>query len=100
VHQQYRALCLPVFGENHLCHHFGVIFVFLDLPYIFIPIQLTLISAVTIGTPAFSGPEPNYDRVEGQFPLHHYPPRSSRRAHHRVQRPSDRAFGIFFAAFP
>jgi cation-transporting ATPase E len=46
----------------------GACFVFLNLPYIFVPIQLTLISGVTIGIPAFFlALEPNDDRVQGNF---------------------------------
>lgn len=46
----------------------GAAFVLLNLPYVFVPIQLTLISSVTIGIPAFFlALEPNDDRVGGRF---------------------------------
>lgn len=46
----------------------GIWFVFLNLPYVFVPIQLTLISGVTIGIPAFFlALEPNNERVRGNF---------------------------------
>lgn len=47
---------------------FAVIFLFVQLPYPFIPIQLTLISFVTIGVPSFLlALEPNHDRIHGKF---------------------------------
>ncbi len=49
---------------------FALIFLFVQLPYPFIPIQLTLISWVTIGVPSFLlALEPNNDRVQGRFLL-------------------------------
>ena len=49
----------------------GILFVFLRSPYIFVPIQLTLISAVAIGIPAFFLTfEPNFDRVDNDFLYH------------------------------
>ncbi len=46
----------------------AVIFLFLKSPYPFMPIQLTLISAVTIGIPALVlALEPNRARIEGDF---------------------------------
>lgn len=49
---------------------FALIFLFVQLPYPFIPIQLTLISAITIGIPSFLlALEPNRDRVKGKFLL-------------------------------
>ncbi len=46
----------------------ALIFIFIDMPYPFIPIQLTLASVVTIGIPSFIlALEPNYERVEGHF---------------------------------
>lgn len=43
-------------------------FLFLPLPYPFVPIQLTLISALTIGIPSFVlALEPNKDRIRGNF---------------------------------
>lgn len=45
-----------------------LVFLFSPFPYPFIPIQLTLISAVSIGIPAFFlAFEPNKDRVQGEF---------------------------------
>ncbi len=47
---------------------FALIFLFVQLPYPFIPIQLTLISCLTIGIPSFLlALEPNHDRVQGNF---------------------------------
>ena len=47
---------------------FALIFLFVQLPYPFIPIQLTLISCLTIGIPSFLlALEPNHDRVQGKF---------------------------------
>ena len=49
---------------------FALIFLFVRLPYPFIPIQLTLISSITIGIPSFLlALEPNRDRVKGKFLL-------------------------------
>ncbi len=46
----------------------ALIFVFLNEPYPFKPIQLTLVSALTIGIPSFLlALEPNYDLVRGRF---------------------------------
>jgi len=46
----------------------SIIFLFIDMPYPFIPIQLTLTSVVTIGIPSFIlALEPNRERVEGRF---------------------------------
>lgn len=46
----------------------GVIFIFLNYAYPFQPIQLTLISSLTIGVPSFIlALEPNRDRVKGKF---------------------------------
>lgn len=46
----------------------AVLFLFIQMPYPFMPIQLTLISAVTIGIPAFIlALEPNRARIEGNF---------------------------------
>ena len=46
----------------------GVLFVFLSAYYPFEPIQFTLISTLTIGTPSFFlALEPNRDRVSGRF---------------------------------
>lgn len=45
-----------------------IIFLFVNLKYPFMPIQLSLISAVTIGIPAFIlALEPNQERVSGNF---------------------------------
>ncbi len=44
------------------------VFLFIDMPYPFIPIQLTLTSVVTIGIPSFIlALEPNKDLVKGKF---------------------------------
>ena len=44
------------------------IFLFIDTPYPFIPIQLTLTSVVTIGIPSFVlALEPNNERIQGKF---------------------------------
>mgnify|MGYP004615115405 CR=1 FL=1 len=44
------------------------IFLFIEMPYPFIPIQLTLTSVLTIGIPSFVlALEPNHDRVKGSF---------------------------------
>ena len=46
----------------------GLIFVFINHPYPFEPIQLTLINAVTIGIPSFFlALEPNKERIQGRF---------------------------------
>lgn len=46
----------------------SIIFIFIDMPYPFIPIQLTLASVVTIGIPSFVlALEPNNDVVKGSF---------------------------------
>ncbi len=47
---------------------FAVIFLFVQQPYPFIPIQLTLLSCLTIGIPSFLlALEPNRARVSGRF---------------------------------
>ena len=46
----------------------AILFTFVKLDYPFIPIQLTLISVITIGIPSFIlALEPNKDRVKGHF---------------------------------
>ena len=46
----------------------SLITVFLGFPYPFVPIQLTFVSAVTIGIPSFLlALEPNHDLVKGKF---------------------------------
>ncbi len=46
----------------------GLAFIFINAPYPFIPIQLTLINALTIGVPSFLlALEPNYNLVKGHF---------------------------------
>ncbi len=46
----------------------AVLFLFIESPYPFIPIQLTLASVVTIGIPSFVlALEPNKERVKGHF---------------------------------
>jgi cation-transporting ATPase E len=46
----------------------AIIFIFIAMPYPFIPVQLTITSVVTIGIPSFVlALEPNNDRVKGRF---------------------------------
>lgn len=46
----------------------GILFLFIKYPYPFVPIQLTLISVVTIGIPSFVlALEPNQELVRGKF---------------------------------
>ena len=46
----------------------ALIFLFLPIPYPFLPIQLTLLSSLTIGLPSFVlALEPNHDRIQGGF---------------------------------
>ena len=46
----------------------AILFIFMNEPYPFIPIQLTLISVVTIGIPSFVlALEPNKERIKGNF---------------------------------
>lgn len=46
----------------------GVVFIFLNHKYPFVPLQLTLISTLTIGAPSFIlALEPNLSRVRGSF---------------------------------
>ena len=46
----------------------GVLFIFINYPYPFEPIQQTLISTLTIGIPSFIlALEPNNDRLKGKF---------------------------------
>ncbi len=46
----------------------GVVFIFLNYTYPFVPIQLTLISTLTIGAPSFIlALEPNFNRIKGNF---------------------------------
>lgn len=48
----------------------AVLFVFVNLKYPFIPIQLTLVGALSIGIPSFIlAMEPNVNRVKGKFML-------------------------------
>lgn len=49
----------------------AIIFIFVEMPYPFIPIQLTLASVVTIGIPSFVlALQPNHDRVKKGFLIH------------------------------
>ncbi len=49
----------------------AIIFIFIEMPYPFIPIQLTLTSVVTIGIPSFIlALEPNFSRVKDRFLPH------------------------------
>ena len=46
----------------------ALIFIFINMKYPFIPIQLTLTSALTIGIPSFFlALEPNYEKIKGNF---------------------------------
>lgn len=46
----------------------ALLFLFVNKPYPFVPIQLTLINALTIGVPSFMlALEPNYNLVKGRF---------------------------------
>lgn len=46
----------------------GVLFIFINYTYPFVPIQQTLISSLTIGIPSFIlALEPNHDRLNGKF---------------------------------
>ncbi len=46
----------------------AVLFLFITMPYPFVPIQLSLTSVVTIGIPSFIlALEPNKDRIKGDF---------------------------------
>ena len=46
----------------------ALLFMFIDFKYPFIPIQLTLTSALTIGIPSFIlALEPNYEKIKGKF---------------------------------
>lgn len=54
--------------KNILSFFLAIITLFADFPYPFVPAQLTLISALTIGIPSFFlALEPNHDLVRGRF---------------------------------
>ena len=54
--------------KNILSFFLSLITLFAGFPYPFIPIQMTLISAVTIGIPSFVlALEPNHEMVKGRF---------------------------------
>ena len=54
--------------KNILSFFLALITLFAAFPYPFVPIQLTLISALTIGVPSFFlALEPNHDLVRGKF---------------------------------
>ena len=54
--------------KNILSFFLAIITLFADFPYPFVPIQLTLLSALTIGLPSFVlALEPNHDLVKGHF---------------------------------
>ena len=54
--------------KNILSFFLAIIMLFADFPYPFIPIHLTLISALTIGIPSFFlALEPNHELVHGKF---------------------------------
>lgn len=59
----------------------AILFVFLDFKYPFEPIQMTLLSAFTIGLPSFVlALEPNSDRIKGNFLSMSYPSLSPQRS--------------------
>lgn len=46
----------------------SILFIFINMPYPFMPIQMTLISMFTIGIPSFVlALEPNHERIKGNF---------------------------------
>ena len=46
----------------------AILFIFIQMPYPFMPIQMTLISSLAIGIPSFLlGLEPNRERLNGHF---------------------------------
>lgn len=54
--------------KNIMSFFLSLITVFAGFPYPFVPIQLTLVSSLTIGIPSFVlALEPNHDRVSGKF---------------------------------
>ena len=54
--------------KNILSFFLAIITLFAAFPYPFVPIQLTLISTLTIGVPSFFlALEPNHDLVKGKF---------------------------------
>lgn len=54
--------------KNIMSFFLSLITVFAGLPYPFVPIQLTLVSALTIGVPSFVlALEPNHEMVKGKF---------------------------------
>ena len=54
--------------KNIMSLFLSLITVFAGLPYPFVPIQLTLVSSLTIGIPSFVlALEPNHDKVKGKF---------------------------------
>lgn len=54
--------------KNILSFFLAIITLFAAFPYPFVPIQLTLLSALTIGVPSFFlALEPNHDLVHGKF---------------------------------
>lgn len=54
--------------KNIFSFFLAIITLFADFPYPFVPVQLTLISALTIGIPSFLlALEPNHDPVKGKF---------------------------------
>lgn len=56
-------LCKTIYATT-----LAILFLFIDLKYPFIPIQLTLTSVVTIGIPSFIlALEPNNDKIMGRF---------------------------------
>ncbi len=56
--------------KNILSFFLAIITLFADFPYPFVPMQLTLISALTIGIPSFFlALEPNHDLIRGKFML-------------------------------
>ena len=75
---QYKAFGIPWLGLKRgladdivissYASILAIIFLFVNMPYPFMPIQLTLISTVTIGIPSFVlALEPNKERIKGKF---------------------------------
>ena len=74
--------------KNILSFFLALITLFAAFPYPFVPIQLTLISALTIGVPSFFlALEPNHDLVKGQVPPQCAAAGFSRRSHSHLRHP-------------
>lgn len=67
-HQQHPAVGVAVLVKNIFSVLLSVVSLVLPLTYPFLPLQLSLLGAATIGTPAFFlALEPNHERVHGRF---------------------------------